>query len=79
MCLKFVNYAFFFWLPFYLHNNFGWDESEANQLSAWYDFGGIIGSVVGGIISVTYFSVMLYLFNFFRIVLAIEVRSLQQC
>ncbi|KAI6190289.1 MFS domain-containing protein [Aphelenchoides bicaudatus] len=50
-CLKFVNYAFFFWLPFYLHNNFMWDEAEANQLSAWYDFGGIVGSVVGGMIS----------------------------
>ncbi|CAD5222829.1 unnamed protein product [Bursaphelenchus okinawaensis] len=50
-CLKFVNYAFFFWLPFYLHQNFQWDESVANQLSAWYDFGGIVGSVLGGIIS----------------------------
>lgn len=48
-----MNYAFFFWLPFYLHSNFKWDESEANKLSAWYDFGGIVGSVVGGIISVS--------------------------
>ncbi|KAI1719878.1 major facilitator superfamily domain-containing protein [Ditylenchus destructor] len=47
-CLKFVNYAFFFWLPFYLTQKFLWDESEANRLSTFYDVGGIIGSVVGG-------------------------------
>ncbi|KAI6186274.1 Membrane transporter [Aphelenchoides besseyi] len=50
-CLKFTNYAFFFWLPFYLHSNFNWTESEANQLSAWYDAGGIVGSIAGGILS----------------------------
>uniref|UniRef100_A0A1I7RNS3 MFS domain-containing protein n=1 Tax=Bursaphelenchus xylophilus TaxID=6326 RepID=A0A1I7RNS3_BURXY len=50
-CLKFVNYAFFFWLPLYLSSAFHWDESVANQLAAWYDFGGIVGSVLGGIIS----------------------------
>ncbi|KAM4670882.1 sugar phosphate exchanger 3 isoform 3-T4 [Amazona ochrocephala] len=43
-CLKLVNYSFFFWLPFYLSNNFGWKEAEADQLSIWYDVGGIIGS-----------------------------------
>ena len=32
-CLKLVNYSFFFWLPFYLSNNFGWKEPEANKLS----------------------------------------------
>lgn len=42
-CLKLVNYSFFFWLPFYLSNNFGWKEAEADQLSIWYDVGGIIG------------------------------------
>uniref|UniRef100_A0A8C2RXM3 Major facilitator superfamily (MFS) profile domain-containing protein n=1 Tax=Capra hircus TaxID=9925 RepID=A0A8C2RXM3_CAPHI len=41
-CLKLVNYSFFFWLPFYLSNNFGWKEAEADQLSIWYDVGGII-------------------------------------
>ncbi|TKR87280.1 hypothetical protein L596_011699 [Steinernema carpocapsae] len=50
-CLKFVNYAFFFWLPFYLSKNFGWDETEANQLSTWFDVGGIVGSIVGGLVS----------------------------
>ena len=51
--LKLVNYAFFFWLPFYLTHKYEWKETEANQLSAWYDFGGILGSVAGGIISVS--------------------------
>lgn len=42
-CLKLVNYSFFFWLPFYLSNNYGWKEAEADRLSVWYDVGGIIG------------------------------------
>uniref|UniRef100_A0A2K6EWC5 Solute carrier family 37 member 3 n=1 Tax=Propithecus coquereli TaxID=379532 RepID=A0A2K6EWC5_PROCO len=41
-CLKLVNYSFFFWLPFYLSNNFRWKEAEADKLSIWYDVGGII-------------------------------------
>ncbi|MEQ2159603.1 hypothetical protein GOODEAATRI_024709 [Goodea atripinnis] len=43
-CLKLVNYSFFFWLPFYLSNNYGWKEAEADRLSVWYDVGGIVGS-----------------------------------
>uniref|UniRef100_A0A8C5PW68 Sugar phosphate exchanger 3 n=1 Tax=Leptobrachium leishanense TaxID=445787 RepID=A0A8C5PW68_9ANUR len=50
-CLKLVNYSFFFWLPFYLSINFGWKESEADQLSIWYDIGGIIGGTIQGFIS----------------------------
>uniref|UniRef100_A0AAF5HZ65 MFS domain-containing protein n=1 Tax=Strongyloides stercoralis TaxID=6248 RepID=A0AAF5HZ65_STRER len=50
-CLKLVNYAFFFWLPFYLSGNYHWSEAAANRLSVWYDIGGIFGSVLGGIIS----------------------------
>ncbi|KAL0195289.1 hypothetical protein M9458_008861, partial [Cirrhinus mrigala] len=41
-CLKLVNYSFFFWLPFYLSNNFGWKEVQADRLSVWYDVGGIV-------------------------------------
>jgi MFS transporter, OPA family, solute carrier family 37 (glycerol-3-phosphate transporter), member 3 len=55
-CLKFVNYAFFFWLPFYLTTKYGWDESKTNQLAIWYDIGGIVGSVLGGIASVKIWS-----------------------
>nr|AXS78272.1 sugar phosphate exchanger 3 [Anisakis simplex] len=50
-CLKFVNYAFFFWLPFYLTEKYKWSEREANALSIWYDVGGFAGSVLGGIVS----------------------------
>ncbi|KAG5267113.1 hypothetical protein AALO_G00218130 [Alosa alosa] len=50
-CLKLVNYSFFFWLPFYLSNNFGWPEVQADRLSVWYDVGGIIGGTVQGLIS----------------------------
>ncbi|XP_041111428.1 sugar phosphate exchanger 3 [Polyodon spathula] len=50
-CLKLVNYSFFFWLPFYLSVNYGWKETEADQLSIWYDVGGIIGGTVLGLIS----------------------------
>ncbi|CAF3355270.1 unnamed protein product [Rotaria sp. Silwood1] len=50
-CLKLVNYSFFFWLPFYLHAKFRWQESDADLLSTLYDVGGIIGGIVGGLIS----------------------------
>ncbi|CDW54192.1 sugar phosphate exchanger 3 [Trichuris trichiura] len=50
-CLKLVNYSFFFWLPFYLTNNFGWPEYIADHISTWYDWGGICGGVLGGIVS----------------------------
>lgn len=50
-CLKLVNYSFFFWLPFYLSNNFNWKEAEADRLSVWYDVGGIIGKAMSFIFS----------------------------
>ena len=46
-----MNYAFFFWLPLYLTDAYGWSEAQADQLSIWYDVGGIIGSVVGGYVT----------------------------
>lgn len=50
-CLKLVNYSFFFRLPFYLNNNYGWAETEADSLSTFYDWGGIAGGIVGGFIT----------------------------
>lgn len=47
-CLKLVNYSFFFWLPYYLHNKFNWDASVASALSAWYDVGGLLGGILAG-------------------------------
>ncbi|KAM4676310.1 sugar phosphate exchanger 3 [Discoglossus pictus] len=50
-CLKLVNYSFFFWLPFYLSMTFEWKEADSDQLSIWYDIGGIIGGTIQGLIS----------------------------
>ncbi|CAH1783440.1 unnamed protein product [Owenia fusiformis] len=37
-CLKMVNYAFFFWLPYYLTNQFGWSQARSDELSIWRDY-----------------------------------------
>lgn len=50
-CLKFVNYAFLFWLPFYLVNNFDFTDSFASSISTWYDVGGIVGGICCGLVS----------------------------
>ncbi|XP_078340053.1 sugar phosphate exchanger 3-like isoform X2 [Crassostrea virginica] len=50
-CLKLVNYSFFFWLPYYLHNKYGWKETVADDISIWYDVGGIIGGTLFGYVS----------------------------
>lgn len=50
-CLKLVNYCFFFWLPFYLSNAYNLKEIVADELSIWYDIGGIIGGTIAGFIS----------------------------
>lgn len=49
--LKLVNYSFFFWLPFYLNNQYNWKESTADQLSTAYDIAGIIGGTLVGLAS----------------------------
>ena len=50
-CLKMVNYSFLFWLPYYLSNKFHWSESVADEISIWYDIGGIMGGIIGGLLS----------------------------
>lgn len=50
-CLKMVNYSFLFWLPYYLSNKFHWAESVADEISVWYDIGGIVGGIAGGLLS----------------------------
>lgn len=49
--LKLVNYSFFFWLPLYLSDQYGWSNDKSNGVSVWYDVGGIIGGTIGGYIS----------------------------
>ncbi|EEY69680.1 sugar phosphate exchanger, putative [Phytophthora infestans T30-4] len=50
-CLKSVNYALFFWLPFYLTVSLHMDNSQAGSFSMLYDAGQIFGGFVGGIVS----------------------------
>jgi sugar phosphate permease len=42
-CVKMVNYSFMFWLPYYLTNKFHWEQNVADEISVWYDVGGIVG------------------------------------
>ncbi|KAJ1365516.1 hypothetical protein KIN20_025876 [Parelaphostrongylus tenuis] len=49
--LKLVNYSFFFWLPLYLTETYHWKENQADEISVFYDIGGIVGSVAGGYVS----------------------------
>ena len=50
-CLKMVTYAFFFWLPTYLSQGLHWDDTISDNLSNFYDVGGILGSIASGVIS----------------------------
>eukprot|EP00058_Branchiostoma_floridae_P022480 XP_002607970.1 hypothetical protein BRAFLDRAFT_58218 [Branchiostoma floridae] len=50
-CLKMVNQSLFFWLPFYLHSQYGWKETVADEISIYYDVGGMIGGLVSGYVS----------------------------
>lgn len=50
-CLKLVNYAFFFWLPTYLTQGLGWSDKLSDELSNFYDLGGIFGGILAGIVT----------------------------
>ncbi|PAA65147.1 hypothetical protein BOX15_Mlig033880g1, partial [Macrostomum lignano] len=50
-CLKLVNYAFFFWLPLYIQEKYGWTNAFSDELSSWYDVGGIIAGIICGLLS----------------------------
>ncbi|CEG44428.1 sugar phosphate [Plasmopara halstedii] len=50
-CLKSVNYALFFWLPFYLSVSLHMDSSQAGTFSMLYDIGQIFGGFVSGLVS----------------------------
>jgi len=49
---KFVNYAMFFWLPFFLSNHF--DPQSANVISSLYSVGMMPGGVIVGFVSDLY-------------------------
>lgn len=50
-CLKMVTYAFFFWLPLYLTQHVHWPPKLSDQLSNFYDIGGVLGSIFSGMFS----------------------------
>eukprot|EP00927_Polykrikos_kofoidii_P075692 TRINITY_DN7208_c1_g1_i1.p1 TRINITY_DN7208_c1_g1~~TRINITY_DN7208_c1_g1_i1.p1 ORF type:complete len:467 (+),score=54.43 TRINITY_DN7208_c1_g1_i1:193-1593(+) len=47
---KFAYYTFVFWLPFYLNRRLDYDGEKSSRMSTFFDWGGFIGVVVGGII-----------------------------
>ncbi|XP_048589045.1 glucose-6-phosphate exchanger SLC37A2 isoform X2 [Nematostella vectensis] len=58
LCLffaKLVSYTFLFWLPFYIENtDIGgkrYGPEKAADLATFFDFGGIIGGIIAGVIS----------------------------
>ena len=50
-CLKLVNYSFFFWLPVYLSQGLHWKDKKSDELSNFYDIGGIVGGIIAGVAS----------------------------
>jgi len=50
-CLKLVNYSFFFWLPYYLSYGLKIDDTISDELSTFYDVGGIFGGAIAGLIT----------------------------
>ncbi|EQC39891.1 hypothetical protein SDRG_02548 [Saprolegnia diclina VS20] len=50
-CVKSVNYALFFWLPFYLTVSLKMEDSTADYFSMLYDAGQILGGFLGGYVT----------------------------
>ncbi|OQS00361.1 sugar phosphate exchanger [Thraustotheca clavata] len=50
-CVKSVNYALFFWVPFYLTVSLKMEDSTADYFSMLYDVGQIIGGFLGGYVT----------------------------
>lgn len=54
--LKFVRYAFFAWLPYYLATGIGLSDSHSAYVSNGFEVGGVIGLLAGGFIADRYFA-----------------------
>ncbi|MBI2897382.1 MAG: MFS transporter [Deltaproteobacteria bacterium] len=50
-CLKIVLYGLIFWLPYYLHTAVGYDVATSGYLSVSLEVGGILGTIVSGVLS----------------------------
>lgn len=54
LCLffaKLVSYTFLYWLPNYIHSTANVDASSAAFLSTIFDYGGILGGILAGIVT----------------------------
>jgi sugar phosphate permease len=54
-CLKLIRYSIFFWLPYYLNQVLHYPADVAGYRSVSFTVGGVVGSVVVGLISDRYF------------------------
>ncbi len=50
-CIKFLRYALWSWLPWFLNRNYGMTEAGAGYLSTIFDVCGFAGVIAGGFIS----------------------------
>ena len=50
-CVKTVSYSFFMWLPTYLSQGLRWSDKQSSSLSNCFDVGGVIGTIITGILS----------------------------
>ncbi|CAL8109061.1 unnamed protein product [Calicophoron daubneyi] len=48
--IKLVTYTFMFWLPQYIYDRGGFHSSSSAYLSSFFDLGGLVGTIVAGII-----------------------------
>ena len=48
--LKFVRYSMYMWLPLYLLEQLGYSKLQAGMFSTVYDIGGIVGSMLQGLL-----------------------------
>ena len=48
--LKFVRYSMYMWLPLYLLEHLGYSKLQAGMFSTVYDIGGILGSMLQGLL-----------------------------
>lgn len=54
--LKFVRYAFFAWLPYYLATAVGMSDGHSAYVSNGFEVGGVLGLLIGGVVADRLFS-----------------------
>ena len=49
ICVKFVRYCLYMWLPMYLHEALKYSKAQAGMLSTTFEIGGVLGSALIGV------------------------------